>query len=35
MLMLLGATTFQTDEDAEVVEALVKRYIKESRTIIL
>lgn len=30
-----GATTYQTEEDAEVVENLAKRYIEDSRTIIL
>jgi len=30
-----GATTHQTDEDAVIVENMVKRYLAESRTIIL
>jgi len=30
-----AATVYQTDEDGRKVEALVKRYINDSRTIIL
>ena len=30
-----SATNYQTDEDAEMVEALVKRYMGDTRTIIL